>query len=274
MRTSWKINLAKILLFFVKLVNSKRIRYIQREGINFEIDIEEGIDLHLYLFRGFQKHIYSNKVVSLPDDAIIFDVGANAGIMSLAFANIAKSGFVFAFEPTGYAIDRFKKNMSLNKELSSRIKLVQTFVHATSTQSHDLQAYSSWRLTGNESRHQVHKGILKAAENVPSVTLDDFCRLENIKKLDFIKIDTDGFEMDVLKGAIEVIEKYHPQIIFEIGQYIMKEKNINFDDYFKLFAGLNYKIVTVKGIEIINSNYTKHIPAFGTVDLIATPKAL
>lgn len=269
--TRLKIKIAKILLYIVKIFHKNNIKTISRQGINFEIDIEEGIDLHLYIFGGFQKHIYSNSLISLKKDAVIFDVGANSGVMSLIFSKLSPEGKIYSFEPTDYALKRFNKNLSLNEELSSRIIINQCFIHSTCSDEADLTAFSSWKLTGNEKRHHIHKGIVKPTENVPSITIDHFVESNSIQRIDFIKIDTDGYELEVLKGAINSIKKLQPQIIFEIGLYVMQENNISFKNYYELFSSIDYKIFTVKGKNVNLENFTKRIPSNGTVDLIAIP---
>ncbi len=269
--TSLKVKIARVLYFFVKVFFRKNIQRIKRNDVNFEIDLREGIDLHLFLFGGFQKHVYSNPLLTLTDDAVIFDVGGNVGVMSLFFAKMAPGGMVYAFEPTDYALKKFSKNLELNPELAKRIKLNQCFIYSSIEDEPELEAFSSWMLTGNEKRHSVHQGIAKSAENIAAITLDYFVEQKGVTQLDLIKIDTDGYELEVLKGAKKLLLNLKPKVIFEIGQYIMKEKNISFADYFSLFSDANYKIINTKGIKVTIGNYKKLIPKNGTVDLIAMP---
>lgn len=269
--TSLKIKIAKTLYFFVKIFYKSNIRQIKRNEVNFEIDLREGIDLHLFLFGGFQQHVYSNPLLSLANNAVIFDVGGNVGLMSLFFAKIVPNGLVYAFEPTDYALNKFKTNLELNPELAKRIKLNQCFIYSSIEDEPELEAFSSWKLTGDEKRHSVHKGIAKSAKNIAAITLDYFVKEKNIQKLDLIKIDTDGYELEVLKGGKHILATLRPKVIFEVGQYIMKEKKISFSDYSSLFFELNYKILNTKGVEVTLDNYKKHIPENGTVDLIAIP---
>jgi FkbM family methyltransferase len=271
LRTSAKIKIAKTLYFFVKLFYKNNIRTITRNGINFEVDLSEGIDLHLFLFGGFQEHIYSNSLINLTDDAVIFDVGGNVGIMSLFFASKVKKGNVFAFEPTDYALKKFHKNLELNPTLAERIEVHQHFIYSSIEDEPKLEAYSSWKLTGSEKRHSVHKGIAKSAEDVSAITLDYFIEKKGINRLDLIKIDTDGYELEVLKGGEKLLSTLRPKVIFEIGLYIMKEKRISYLDYQSLFSTVNYKIFNTKGVEVSVNNFEKLIPSQGTVDLIAVP---
>ena len=196
--------------------------------------------------------------------------------MSLQFAKAAPQGRVIAFEPTHYAISKFKKNLLLNPELAKRIEIVNSFVSAETSKSANIKAFSSWKVSGektSEELHPVHLGTSKSAEGVGSVTLDDFCRQPGLKKIDLIKIDTDGHEYEVFLGAKECLAKFRPKIIFEVGKYVMKEKNFDFNFYLNYFSGLNYKLFDAQsGKEINSENHKDLIPELATIDVIAIPR--
>ena len=273
--TQIKLFFARNLYKMFTLVFGKNKRIIKRNGLYFEADPGEGLDLSLFLFGNFQKHVAANPYIHLPEDGIIFDVGANVGIMSLQFAKSIPQGNVYAFEPTHYAYKRLKKNISLNT--ASNIITIQSFVSRQSMRDHQIKAYSSWKVDGKKTgnTHPVHGGTAMPADDVPAISLDDFCVNEKNSRLDFIKIDTDGHEIDVLMGAKECIGKFRPQIIFEVGLYIMKERGISFSDYWKFFNSLKYELfnsANKKGIDM--SNYKNVIPAKGTIDILALPLAI
>lgn len=270
--TQIKMFFGKILYHLVHLIYREDKRIIVRNGIKYEIDLSEGIDLSLFLFGNFQKHVSQNKYLSLSQDAIIFDVGANSGIMSLQFAKLVPLGKVYSFEPTFYAFSKLEKNLELNPELAKRIVAIQSFVSSSTSEEPNIKAYASWKVGGTvESvKHQVHQGTEKSTKGIKAVCLDDFCEQHKIKRLDFIKIDTDGHELEVLRGGIKVISMFGPTIIFEIGIYIMKEKNIDFSDYLEFLDSLSYSLFNSKNLKKINAhNYHKHIPLKGTIDILA-----
>jgi len=273
--TKIKMQLAKILYHVLRLFFRSDKQVVCRHGINFELYLNEGIDLHTFVFGGFQKHVYHNKLIKIAPDNVIFDVGGNVGIMSLFFAKQASKGHVHSFEPTYYAIEKFKRNLQLNPELYKRITLKQSFVSSESSLKSDLVAYSSWPVVQTEEiTHSIHCGVAKNTENVPCTSLDDYAAREGINKVDLIKIDTDGHELNVLKGAKQILKNFRPKIIFEIGIYIMEEYNILFKDYDELFQKHHYALYTVKGKKIDEKNYHVYIPKFGTIDVLALPKTV
>jgi len=264
----------RILYHVVHLIYREDKRTIVRNGIKYEIDLSEGIDLSMFLFGNFQRHVSQNKYLSLSQDAIIFDVGANFGVMSLQFAKLVPWGKVYSFEPTFYAFSKLRKNLELNPELAKRIVAIQSFVSSSTSEEPGIEAYASWKVGGivKGVKHQVHGGIAKSTDGIGAVSLDDFCEQKEIKRLDFIKIDTDGYEFEVLKGAKKVINKFSPVIIFEIGGYVMDERGINFLNYSEFFDSLAYSLFNSKNLKEINAyNYHKHIPARRTIDILAVP---
>ena len=271
--TRYKIYIARVIYRIFSLLSFKKIRTITRHGINYEIDIAEGIDLTVFLFGNFQKHIVKNKIINLPDAAVVFDVGANIGVISLGIAKLLGTGMVYSFEPTHYAYSKFKKNLELNMNLAPRIKLMQLLVSDECKEISNMDIYSSWRLDDyGKDKHSVHMGTAKPANGISSVTLDAFCNENQITRLDLIKIDTDGHEHKVLKGARESILKFKPKIIFEIGIYLMNEHNIDFSFYYNFFQSINYNLVDNKNGNIIdNKNYRRFIPYNSTTDIIAIP---
>jgi len=272
--TKLKIALAKILYILTKVFVKRDIHTISRNGINYEVDLSEGLDLSLFLFGNFQTHVSQNKYVKLPPDAVVIDIGANVGIMSLQFAKTVPEGKVYAFEPTHYAFKKLIKNLDLNPELRGHIYPIQSFVISPDKINEEIIAYSSWKVgkADNSPGHPVHKGTAMSTEGVSSLTLDLFCERENIERIDFMKIDTDGHEPDVFKGAKNSISKFRPKIIFEIGQYVMKEKEIGFDFYTQYFNELNYQLYNSTDLkEITLSNYKSIIPKRGTIDILALP---
>jgi FkbM family methyltransferase len=273
--TRIKIFGAKILYKLTTLFVGKHMRVIERDGVKYEVDLAEGIELSLFLFGKFQSHITKNSFLSIKDNFTIIDIGANVGLMTLQFAKLVPKGKVISFEPTYYALERLKRNLSLNPQLAERVTVINSFVSEKSDTNPNIVAYSSWKVNGErgDNDHPVHLGTPKAAEGVPSVSLNDFAEQQKLDKIDFIKIDTDGHEYEVFKGADKAIAKYKPVIIFEIGLYVMDEKKISFDFYYNYFENLNYRLIDTKTEKEVDlTNYTRYIPKNGSTDLIAIPK--
>jgi FkbM family methyltransferase len=274
--TKIKIFGAKILYRIIVPIFSKREKKIVRNDIHYQVDLSEGIDLSLFIFGNFQKHVSHNKLLEIPKNAVVFDIGGNFGIMALQFAKQVPDGKVISFEPTHYALEKFRQNLTINPALQERIIIVNSFISSKSSNESDIKAFSSWKVSSEkntEEKHPVHKGTAKSSEGVGSITMDDYCVQSETERIDLIKIDTDGHEFEVFNGAKKSIAKFRPKIVFEVGKYVMIEKGIDFTFYLNYFNDLNYKLLTSKSAkEITSKNYNKLIPEFGTIDVIALPK--
>jgi FkbM family methyltransferase len=252
----------------------KEKRVIERNGIKYEVDLSEGIELSLYLFGNFQEHVINNSFYALKKSDVVFDIGTNVGLMTLQFAQLVPEGKVYSFEPTHYALQRLKRNLELNPELAKRVEVTNTFISAKSETAPNIVAFSSWKVNGesDSSNHPVHLGTPKSTEGVPSITLDDFVKMKNIGRINFIKIDTDGHEYEVFQGARETLRKLRPFVVFEIGLYVLEEKKIDYNFYDNYFKELNYSLYDTKSKKKITlSNYKSYIPNKGSTDLIAVP---
>jgi FkbM family methyltransferase len=271
--TRVKLALARLLYFLFHMILRQDKQVIRRKGVFYEVDLTEGIDLSLYVFGHFQDYVTRNEYFSIPADAVIMDVGANVGSMTFRFARVASKGHVYAFEPTDYAHTKLLKNISLNPQFAARITPFQCFLADQNSRKHQMKAYASWKVDGSTANmHPLHGGVIKPADAVPAVTLDHFCLDNGIQRVDLIKIDTDGHEYKVLKGARKTIKKYLPFVVFEIGRYVLNEQQIEFEQVYDYFENLGYSLLNAKnGKKITLQNFTNQIPLKATTDIIAIP---
>jgi FkbM family methyltransferase len=249
-----------------------RNQIVVRKGITFALDLSEGIDLSIFLFGTFQQHVFKN---SLPPDAVVLDIGANLGFMSLSFARQLPLGRVYAFEPTHYAFTKLLRNLELNPDLAKCVFPVRSFVADSVRDSADMIAYSSWKVDfpPTVDSHRIHQGIPQNAVNTPTTTIDVFVQQQALSRVDMIKVDTDGYELDILLGAKQTIAKFRPRIIFEVGLYLLHDRNVSFDLFLNLFDDLGYDLHEVASCAIISkSNYKKRIPVDATIDVLALPR--
>ena len=273
--TKYKMHIAHLLYRLLMLAGVDRSQQkVVRNGdgeISYHLDLAEGIDLSLYLFGSFQRHVVPDSIRSTAKISV-FDVGANFGVMSLQYAQFFPNAQIHAFEPSEYANRRFDLNMELNPGLSARIRRTRGFVSDRSNVETPYVSYASWRVDSLEGkRHPVHFG-----ESHPSTetyfTIDEYCEANGIDDLYMMKIDTDGYEYEVLKGASETIHTQRPFVIFELATYILEERGITFEEYVRPLLSYGYTLADLQTMKPISvSNLEKMIPKFGSIDVLATP---
>ncbi|MDA9996450.1 FkbM family methyltransferase [Candidatus Pelagibacter sp.] len=262
MKTKNKILIAKIISFFLKPFYKKNQIHI-RDGIKWHLDLNEGIDLSIFLFGTSEKKIKNLKYLFKSDSGLtIIDIGANIGSISLPLAKIFNKSKIFAIEPTNYAFKKLNKNLNLNKHLKKNIFLNQLFL---SKIKRPKKVWSSWNFTSNKNKHKQHLGILHSIKKKSYITLTKFINLKKIKKVDFIKLDVDGHELDILKSGEKFLKKKTPVIFIEIAPYLYPEFGYECSELITYIKKLKYSFYSEDLKKISNiDNYIKNITYGGS----------
>lgn len=156
-------------------------------------------------------------------DAVCIDVGANMGTFSVPVACANTAGKVFSFEAQRVVFSQLVTNAFLN----SVENIVANNVAIGNPQGTDEKVdvpcvdFGSARNIGAVSlledvqKLMIAKGkySISTTERVPLRSLDQL--FSNLGQIDFIKIDVEGMELDVLQGAVEVMSRARPVIFFE-----------------------------------------------------------
>ena len=194
---------------------------VRRGGITWDLDLTEGIDLYIYLAGRFEWRL-SRVLTSLvrPGDTIV-DVGANLGAHTLPLARAAgPEGRVFAYEPTAFAYGKLLANIALNPELAPRIVPVQAMLIAEPGARAAPAIHSSWPLATADDLHPEHRGRAMTTDGARAVTLDEHLRGLAVPQVALLKIDVDGFECTVLRGAEGILRACRPLIVMEWAPYL------------------------------------------------------
>lgn len=143
----------------------------------------------------------------IPAGAVVYDIGANVGYFSLLAAVLAgPEGQVYAFEPLPRNIEFLRKHINLNK--LDTIEVIEAAVSDHSGEAaFDLGASSAMG-------HLADSGEIF----VRMVAMDEMLMSGEIQPPDYIKVDVEGAEYEVLKGARGILEKYHPTLFLDTHQ--------------------------------------------------------
>jgi len=167
----------------------------------------------------------------IPTDGICFDVGANIGIYTILFSKFSKS--VYSFEPSPGNLRFLYKMLEINK-----IKNAQVIRSAVA----DFIGVCSFKESNSCATGKLdEKGNLK----VKVTTLDEFSAKSNIQP-DLIKIDVEGAELSVLKGAKNCILNKHPIIVMETHGHEIKKGCLEY------LLKMNYREIIPVDSESIN----------------------
>lgn len=152
----------------------------------------------------------------------IFDIGAYVGLYTTFFSNRAgPSGKVIAFEPNPMNFAELNHNLRLNGFNSTKTMMV-----AVADKPGKLEMGVSPYLTSRGSLDEGWQGQFRndvKKITVDVVTIDELVEKGTIPKPDFVKIDVEAFEVQVLKGMQKTLTKYHPTLWVEIHGPLTKE---------------------------------------------------
>jgi FkbM family methyltransferase len=187
----------------------------------------------------FRNQQYSSALVHVRPGDWVLDCGACWGDTSLWFAEqVTPSGRVFSFEFIPSSLEIFHANLALNPELSECIELV---THPVAESSGDIIRCQD---NGAASTFKIAQMDDPNASFVEAVTvsIDDWVDGNNLQKVDFIKMDIEGAELDALRGAIETLKRFRPQLaialyhrpedIYEIPDFLVSQ-NLGYRYYLK-----------------------------------------
>lgn len=169
----------------------------------------------------------------LPAAAVVFDVGANQGDYTLLLAKLMPEATILSFEPSS-------RTFAMLQEKVKDLKQIRSFHLGLSNSEVEINLYSNQDGSGLASVHQRrldHFGIaFDQSETVRMRTLDGFCDEQKIDRIDFLKLDVEGHELEVLKGAAARLESDRIAVIqFEFGGCNIDSRTF-FQDFYYLLS--------------------------------------
>lgn len=196
----------------------------------------------------YERHLIQKFYNLLPREEpfVAFDIGAQTGCFSL-MAKFFPSSQWYAFEPIVEAATVLQKNLALNGIDN---------VHVENVALSDISgtAYLAMPDKGNWGLATIGSNPLRFAaqsqREVPCIDLDSFVELHGIKKVHFMKLDTEGAELLILRGAKNMLLRDHPVIVMEYNETNMKQCGItkNEVDAFLIEMGYAWRLISSEDI--------------------------
>ena len=197
----------------------KRILFIIQR---FKYPLEIEVFITFYIF-GLKQYNIKN-IFEVKNDAVVFDIGAFKGDTAYFFSKkCSNKARIYAFEPDDYAfkiLEKIKNKYKLNNVITKNILL---------------------------SNAEKEIDFVSMIENTPTIkknaiTIDKFVEENNFEKIDYIKMDVEGAEKNILEGSIKTIKKFKPSLaiaIYHGGKLFMEDfynipifiKNVINEDY-------------------------------------------
>jgi FkbM family methyltransferase len=245
----------------------------RRGGLNWKLDLREAIDFCIFLLGCFEPQLVAMYRRAIPRGSTVIDIGANMGAHTLPFAAcVGERGRVVAIEPTKYAFGRLQEQIAANPDLARHVTLVQAMLMGSPQAALAEEIPSSWLFKIPETAHAQHAGVGKSTSGAKVMTLDTLVAQLALPSVDFVKLDVDGFEVEVLRGARQVLAKYQPTIFFEHAPYLLAEKGYDPAEMTALLRQAGYRFVDLRGRPFsADGRGVPEIPAGASAHVMATP---
>lgn len=210
---------------------------------NFKINVvtKNYIDACIYYMGDYEPYLKTQFSKLIKHGDVILDVGANIGFHTMYFAElVGKQGKVFGFEPIPVNYHALQENLKLNK-FSQIISVNKALGDINSS----LNIHINENKTNPGAFNLFESGIKNTV--IECVKGDDFLKKNSITKVNFIKIDVEGYELEVLKGMMESIKSMKPTIIFEYDEFYQSKLNANSKSILHFLIDLDYSLYKIDG---------------------------
>ncbi len=142
---------------------------------------------------------------------VCLDVGAHKGVVThMMTKRVGEKGKVIAFEPQKELFEWLKRMIPSFQFSNVTIESVALAEESGTRTLYRAGVTKSGSLAEDETAH--FESI-----SVDAITLDEYCESKDLEKISFVKIDVDGFELQVLAGAEKALRKYMPILLVEIS---------------------------------------------------------
>lgn len=196
---------------------------------------------------------------------LIFDVGANNGSSIIEFKKIWENGIIHSFEPQEECwekLNKLKLSYLQNTVFINKIAASKSSGEKLSFYTHDVSSgISGFNKVNMKSKDSIEinkfdgkQNLLSSYANkfnhkreVETIRLDDYCSKAGIKKIDLLKIDTQGFEPEVLEGLGDKLKNIGV-VISELMFYDYYERRLSFSDIEKYLLPANFILYDINHI--------------------------
>jgi len=178
----------------------------------------------------------------LGEHSVFIDVGANQGEFTLFAAKRCLAGRVLAFEPVPGIAERLRKNIEMNS-----FGNVQVITSGLGDERKTSPVYTADKVYADGTTHEGLYTVFPTEQrksrvcDIEIMPLDETGAVSGLSTLDVMKIDVEGSELSVLRGAAATIKKFRPVIIMELADETCRSAGYEPADILKHMSSLSYR---------------------------------
>jgi len=223
------------------LGKSLPLTFVAHQGIKYTIpNTIENLGNELLINGVYEYHTVEFLKRQIKEGAIYFDIGANIGSLGLPILKANNDVKYYGFEASPFVYPYLKNNFKENIKIE--YQLYNNVVHKDHGQTlkfYSEKKYGDSSLASNTSNDY---------QLIKSISIDQFCIDNNIKYIDWIKIDVQGFEYFVLEGMSKYLaEKKIGNILFEFEAWAEKKAGLDIGIAKAFIQSLGYDLYNMRG---------------------------
>lgn len=181
----------------------------------------------------------------------IFDVGANIGQSFTKFRFYFPKSTIFCFEPILDTYVMLQKNLIHEKQV-----YLENLAFGEATDTKEVTLFEEWNVLNSLKKESMNTSQDARKQIVKIETIQNYCKIKKITKIDLLKIDTEGYELNVLEGAVNLLkEKKISFILCEVGFLNKNSRNTNFAQLSEFLSNYDYYFVSLYNGS--NENWSK-----------------
>ena len=207
------------------------VRLQVEPGISFLLDPRDLVPVTILRTGEWQPEVWNSIAPSLSEGSVFFDVGAHIGYFSLKAApKVGVTGQVVSFEPNPETLKLLRDNVTANR---ARNVIVEPIACTDREQMLTFYAAPAAN-TGASSLARQNASISEdnapRAYSVRGRRIDDVVRDLHLMRVDAIKVDVEGAEVQVVRGAADTLKRFHPKLVIEIDAGQLANLNTTADE--------------------------------------------
>lgn len=266
----WKYFIKPITHQKLKKFKGEELKIVNAENISFKIYINENngkVDQDIFLEGVYEPFFLSIIKKHIHPGDVFVDIGGNIGHHSLfASSLVGQQGKVIAFEPINKLFLQFQKSIAING--FENIKLYNL---GCGDEEKEVEIFFMKDNMGASSIVEQKRSF--GSEVIKIIIPDEILKKE--PKINFIKIDVEGFEYHVLMGLTQVIQNHHPKMLIEYTpSYYAKIDETHSIKIIDFLLESKYKIFDIENNKQINSfsdiRLNKNHPLKSNTNLLCT----